>query len=105
MRFRLLTIILLLFSANSFFADNGPIGARVSALGGASSTLSDVWSVQNNQAGIGFLKSPVFGAYYENRFLLKQLSTSSFVTAIPIKKGCFGVTYTVFGYTASNETQ
>jgi len=102
---RALLTLLSFLTLGSLFADNGPIGARSAAMGGASVTLSDVWSVQNNQAGTGFLKSPVFGAYYENRFLLKQLSTSSFVTAIPIKKGCFGFTYTGFGYTAYKETK
>lgn len=87
------------------YADNGPIGARAAGMGGASATLSDVWSVQNNQAGMGFLKSPVFGAYYENRFLLKQLSTSAFVAAVPVKKGTFGLTYTGFGYSAYKETK
>ncbi|MFL5752547.1 MAG: hypothetical protein ACJ76F_04000 [Bacteroidia bacterium] len=101
----LLIVLLGCFSFGDLIADNGPIGARSSAMGGASATLSDVWSVQNNQAGMGFLKSPVFGAYYENRFLLKQLSTSAFVAAVPVKKGTFGLTYTGFGYSAYKETK
>jgi hypothetical protein len=105
MRLWFLAFILFPVFTNTSFADNGPIGARASAMGGASATLSDVWAVQNNQAGIGFLKSPVFGAYYENRFLLKQLSTSAFAAAIPVKKGAFGLTYTGFGYSAFKETK
>jgi hypothetical protein len=97
--------ISLLFASKLAWCDNGPIGARSAAMGGASVTLNDVWSSQNNQAGLGFLKNPVFGAYYENRFLLKQLSTSAFAAALPIKRGAFGLTYTGFGYSAFKETK
>ncbi len=98
-------LILFLFSAFLVKADNNPVGARAAALGGASITLSDVFSSQNNQAGLGFLKKASVGAYYENRFLLKQLSYSSFVGAISIKKGTFGLTYTGFGYSAFKQSK
>ncbi|MFY8186012.1 MAG: hypothetical protein ACOVLD_08135 [Bacteroidia bacterium] len=98
-------LLLFLFSAFLVKADNNPVGARAAALGGASITLSDVFSSQNNQAGLGFLKKASVGAYYENRFLLKQLSYSSFVGAMPIKKGTFGLTYTGFGYSAFKQSK
>ena len=86
-------------------AQNSTVGARAAALGGASLTFTDVYSAQNNQAGLGFLKNASVGAYYENRFLLKQLSYSSFVGALPIKKGAFGLTYTGFGYSAFKQSK
>ncbi|HEY1039312.1 MAG TPA: hypothetical protein VGF30_07915 [Bacteroidia bacterium] len=86
-------------------AQNSQVGARSAALGGASVTLSDVYSAQNNQAGLGFLSNIAVGAYYENRFLLKQLSYSSFVGALPIKRGTFGLTYTGFGYSAFRQSK
>lgn len=98
-------LLLFLLSACLVKADNNPVGARAAALGGASITLSDVYSSQNNQAGLGFLKKAGVGAYYENRFLLKQLSYSSFVGAMPIKKGTFGLTYTGFGYSAYKQSK
>ena len=86
-------------------AQNSQIGARAAALGGASITLSDVYSAQNNQAGLGFVKNTSVGAYYENRFLLKQLSYSSFVGALPIKMGTFGLVYTGYGYSAFKQSK
>ncbi len=80
-------------------------GARASAMGGASLCLADVWSCENNQAGLARLKGLVFGASYENRFLLRPLSTSSVVCALPTKKGCFGFSYKGFGYSAYKETK
>jgi len=100
-----IVLLLFLLSASLVKADNNPVGARAAALGGASITLSDVFSAQNNQAGLGFLKKASLGAYYENRFLLKQLSYSSFVGALPIKKGTFGLTYTGFGYSAYKQSK
>jgi hypothetical protein len=73
-------------------------GARSAALGGSSITQQDVFSAQNNQAGLGFIKSVGVGAYFENRYLLKQLNHSSFLATIPIKKGTFGISYNGFGY-------
>lgn len=98
-------LLLFLLSAALAKADNNPIGARAAALGGASITLSDVYSTQNNQAGLGFLKKASVGTYYENRFLIKQLGYSALAGAIPIKKGCFGLTYTGLGYSAYKQSK
>jgi hypothetical protein len=100
-----LLILFFSFAACGLFAQNSTVGGRASALGGASVTLSDVYSAQNNQAGLGFVKNAAVGAYYENRFLVKQLSYSSFTAALPIKKGAFGITYTGFGYSAFRQSK
>ncbi len=92
------------FISGNVFSYTDPIGGRSSALSGASSTLTDVWSAQNNQAGLGFKRTFEAGVYYENRFLVKQLSTSAFAAALPIKRGCFGITYSGFGYSLYKES-
>jgi len=69
--------------------ENFQLGSRSAALGGSAVCLSDIWSVGNNQAGLGYLKNISFGAYYDNKFLLKELNTGSAAVAIPTKK--FGV--------------
>lgn len=103
---KIILFIGLLGIVSSVNAQNSQIGARAAALGGASITLSDVYSAQNNQAGLGFVSNASVGAYYENRFLLKQLSYSSFVGALPLKKGgTFGLTYTGFGYSAFKQSK
>ena len=100
-----LLLVSFLFTAVAMFAQNAQVGARAAALGGASVTLSDVYSAQNNQAGLGFMTNAAAGAYYENRFLIKQLSYSSVVGALPIKRGTFGLTYTGFGYSAFKQSK
>jgi hypothetical protein len=87
-------------------AQNNPIGGRSAALGGSSSTFTDVWSAQNNQAGLGFITRNEVGAYYENRFLVKELSYSALAAAIPVRSnGAIGFTYTSFGYSVFRQTK
>lgn len=74
-------------------------------MGNASVTLSDAWSAQHNQAGLGFLHAVSAGVYYENRFLLKELSIRGAVAALPIKAGTFGLCVTDFGYTSYRENK
>jgi len=82
-----------------------PIGARSSALGNASVSFSDMWSAHHNQAGLGFLRDAGAGVYYENRFLLKEISVRGGVVAFPVKAGTFGLCITNFGYAAYNESK
>ena len=84
---------------------DGPIGARSSALAHASSTLFDVWSARNNQGSLAFVRKADVGAFYENRFFVKELSQSGFAIALPIKKGTFGLTYSTMGYKLYRESQ
>ncbi|MCF8423722.1 MAG: hypothetical protein K9H41_05210 [Bacteroidia bacterium] len=91
---------LYLFSSNG----DGPIGVRSAALGHASSCLFDVWSARNNQGSLGFLRKSEVGAFYENRFFVKELTQSGFAAAIPIKKGTFGLSYSSLGYKLYRES-
>ena len=85
--------------------ENFPIGARSASMGNASVSLSDVWSAQQNQAGLGFLKNIAAGAYYENRFSLKELSLKGAVIAVPFNGGAFGLSITNFGYSEFSENK
>jgi len=85
--------------------DNQCIGSRSNALGNASVTLSDVWSTSHNQAGLGFMKNISTGVYYENRFLLNAISLKAAAFAIPVKAGCFGLSFSNFGYSLYNENK
>jgi hypothetical protein len=85
--------------------DNYSIGARSASMGNASVALSDVWSTHHNQAGLGFVRNYSCGVYYENRFLLKELSLRAGVAAIPVKGGTFGLTFSNFGYSLYNENK
>lgn len=82
-----------------------PVGARSSSLANASVTLSDTWSTVNNQAGLGFVHDLYTGVYYENRFLLKELSTRSAAVAIPLKTSTLGFSFINFGYELYQENK
>jgi hypothetical protein len=84
---------------------NDLIGARSAAMGGYNVTLSDVWSANNNQAGLGFVKDFSGGIYYENRFLLKETSYKAGAFVLPVKAGAFGISVTSFGFELYNETK
>ena len=84
---------------------NDLIGARSAAIGGYNVTLSDVWSANNNQAGLGFMEDPSGGIYYENRFLLKETSYKAGAFVLPVKTGALGISITSFGFELYNETK
>lgn len=67
-------------------AANGPgvRGARAAALGNASATISDVWAVGNNVAGLGQVTQLSVGFYGENRYLSSAFNTVALVAAMPL---------------------
>ncbi len=84
--------------------DNYPMGGRAAGMGFAGVTLTDLWSVQLNQAGLAGLKHAVAGTYYENKFLVSELSLKSVAVALPVRNsGVFGFSADHFGYSAYNE--
>ncbi len=103
-------IYVIVISIFTFFTsqagnENPTIGARSAGMGNASVSLGDVWSAQQNQAGLGFVRNISSGAYYENRFLLKELSIKGGVIALPVKGGTFGLCISNFGYSLYNENK
>lgn len=99
-------LFILLFSVAGYCGnENQVFGARSGAIGNASVTLSDEWSTFNNQAGLGFVKKISIGTYYEDRFLLPQLSSKAVAFALPVKGGTFGLSYSSFGYSAYGESK
>ena len=101
------SILCFLVVANSINAQvgNDAIGTRSAAMGGCSSTFSDVWSANNNQAGLGLVKSLSTGIYYENRFLLKETGYKAGALVYPTKRGAFGLSMTSFGFELYHETK
>ncbi|MGV3641454.1 MAG: hypothetical protein ACO1NZ_13095 [Adhaeribacter sp.] len=84
----------------------GPGGARAAALAGAAGSLTDVWAVRNNIAGIAAGKKPALAAGAENRFNLKAFTTVSFVAALPLQTGtALGLELSRFGDKIYNEQQ
>lgn len=98
---------LFIFWAFNAFAggDNPEIGGRSAGMANASVTLTDVWAVHNNQAGLAFITKPVAGIYYENRFMVSDLSLKSAAFALPVKKGVFGISMNYFGFSLYSESK
>jgi hypothetical protein len=85
--------------------DNIPLGARSAAMANASVSLSDVWSTQQNQAGLAFVRNISGSAYYENKFMLKELNLKAGSIALPIHGGTFGLLVSNFGYHLYSENK
>jgi len=80
-------LLFLLFSISGALAQgNGPgvRGARAAGMGYITTTLSDVWSVGNNAAGLGQLTQAQVGFYAENRFLIPNFNTAALAVALPL---------------------
>jgi hypothetical protein len=79
------------------------IGGRAAALGTTSVTECDEWSVFNNQAGLAWCKRFSAGIYFENRYLLKDLSLKALAITLPAGRGAFGVSIRHFGFALYSE--
>ena len=84
---------------------NDAVGANSTGMGGYTATLSDVWSTNNNQAGLGFVTDISGGIFYENRFLMQETSYRAGAFVLPVKSGAFGISVASFGYELYNETK
>ncbi len=93
----IIALFLFTFSLAYSGGENFPIGARTTAMGNTGLCLSDIWSVNINQAGLAKIKSITAGVSYESRFTQKELGIQAFGLAIPVKNGAFGLNYTGFG--------
>ncbi|RTQ50661.1 hypothetical protein EJV47_08490 [Hymenobacter gummosus] len=85
---------LLLCTAAAHAQGNGPgiRGGRAAALGNASVTLSDVWAIGNNVAGLGQLTRAEVGLYAGNQFLVSGLNNAALAAAVPLGRQPDGAT-------------
>ncbi|MES2622587.1 MAG: hypothetical protein V4615_17190 [Bacteroidota bacterium] len=92
---------------SSASGDNFTAGARATAIGDASVTLSDVFSTTTNQAGLGFMTQYSVGIYSDRKFLNASINNFNGAIALPIseKIGTFGVNANYYGYNYYNETK
>lgn len=80
-------------------------GAISAGAGQTGLCQSDIWSTQNNQAGLAFAEKGGAGFYYENRYNLKELAKKDAVIAFPTRYGTFGTSISYFGYSKFNESK
>lgn len=72
-------------------------GARAAALGMASATLSDIWSVQNNIGALAGFNKAAAGFSYNTRLNLPELTTLGVVLALPLQKGMAAASLSRYG--------
>lgn len=90
-----------LFAAHNNVAEGG----RSASMANASVALTDFWSLQNNQAGLAFYNHSACGVYFENRYMVKEMSLKAGGVVLPVKAGVFGLNLTYFGYPKYNESK
>lgn len=93
----------LILSMYDAIAQPTPSGARSVGMGRSSVALTDIWGINNNQAGIALITNPMVGICYENKFMLKEISNKSIAAIFPTKFGVLGASYNHFGYHLYNQ--
>src|ERR1039457_1013103 len=73
-------------------------GGRAAGMGFTSVALADPWSAFNNQAGLGWVNKITAELYFENRFLVKELSLKAIGVELPVRSGAFGLSFQEFGF-------
>lgn len=98
---RQLLLYLLLSNSLLLYAINyTPVaGAKSAGMAHCSVAIKDFWSVFNNPAMMAYYNRLSVGLYYDNRYLLKETSTSCLGLMVPADKaGVFGFHLLHFGH-------
>lgn len=82
-----------------------PVGSRSVSLANASVCLEDVWAYHHNPGALAGIQHVSAGAYYEARFLARELQTQALALAIPLKKGVLSVGSQFYGYEQYRHTR
>jgi hypothetical protein len=102
---RVLTV-LFLFSifTNSFGSGEFSVtGARAAAMGFSSVAVSDEWSAFNNPGGLANFRKYSAGFYFENRFLVEEMSLKAVTVTLPVWRGTFGLALLHNGFSLYSE--
>lgn len=91
---------LLLLNIQIFGQNPGP---RLMAMGSGGLAVSDIWSIQQNPAGIALLKRPMFAIAYEQQFPGAEVSTQSAVLVFPYLRNVFGLSFQRYGFSEYTE--
>lgn len=106
LRLKLLFFGIIFFFGSTCFAQGwNPVGARSNSLSNASVALEDIWAYHHNPGALSQVKTLTVGAFYETRFLTKELQTQGVVVASPLKKGVISFGGQLFGYEQYRNTR
>jgi len=97
-------IYLFLIPLHSFSQNIKIEAGRSAAMSNASVAATDIWSIYNNQAGLGYLSNITLGVFHQSGFI-KQQNTQGISFAFPTKTGTIGASYSYYGFSQYNEMQ
>ncbi len=78
-------------------AQTGP-GPRATSMGSAGVTLQDVWSLQQNPAGIANIETAIFAIGYAQHFSGTEINSQTAIFAVPIKQNVLGLSFQRYGF-------
>ena len=84
--------------------ENNVTAGKSAGMANTSITLTDVWSIYNNQAGLGYLENITIGAFHQSGYI-KEQNLQGLAFALPTKTGTIGASYSYYGYSQYNEMQ
>ena len=80
-----------------------PTGGRSAGMCGISVAIQDQWSACNNQAANAWNEGIICGVFFENRYLLKELSYKAVFFSACLRPGSFSFTCHHFGTSIYSE--
>jgi len=85
-------------SGGHIYGQSWPAGGRAAGMANAALCNVDIYAAFNNPGALGFLKRSAIGLWYDNRFLLPDLSSAGISTAYASRSlGVFNLAFSRFG--------
>lgn len=97
--------LLLIFVVNGFlsYSQIAPVVPSSISIANASVAVQKEWNAFQNTAALAHIEKAEVGVQYENRFVLKELSTRSLQAGFNTKFVNIGLAYSYHGYSVYNE--
>lgn len=97
--------IIFMIQTTSTYAQNGDysMGARSSAIGGASVTIGDEWSLFNNIGGLANFQEKSIFTSFKNKYGISEFTSLAIGGTYPLLGGTFGLGMFRFGDNLYNE--
>jgi hypothetical protein len=73
-------------------------GPRLTGMGSGGTAITDIWSLQQNPAGIAELKRTMLAIAHEQHYFDPELSTQSAVFVVPYFRNVLGISFERFGF-------
>lgn len=78
-------------------------GPRLVAMGSGGTAVQDIWSLQQNPAGVAGLKRPALAIAYEQHILISDISTQTALFVVPYRRSVLGLSFEKYGISDYSE--